>query len=411
MIILDTNILWDVQPDSPIADLLRALRSTGVQQVSIPWLVLEELVGQEAIKYQEKHEKAAQSFEQLLRVTPWKVQNRVPRLDLDRVREFWRKEYRTIVDVIPSSENALREGAFREMNALAPCKKGKQGKTDFRDAVIWMSAVEYARDHRDETVFFVSNNTQEFGDGTDYRFPMNEDVKELGERFVHLTQRDELLKRFTKPAEVNEDQVTSALRAEEARDAVAREAASGLMRSVSPHLTSGFECRVLGRRLYGTARLSTVDAWLEPPAVTFDSVRDISAFSIGEHSWCTARARWLVAGLGVWLGVGWVGPVACSWETSVLLSPSNAEAGLTLLRGDAPLPATWDEVDRIPESGVLSASAGEIAEVRTTEAWRRLANLNRHNRNPDLSNVEATLARLANVLAESRRIAQSDGDD
>ncbi|MFD5522509.1 hypothetical protein [Streptomyces sp. NPDC127066] len=52
--------------------------------------------------------------------------------------------------MIPTSETALREAAFREANGLAPCKiqdGGRSAKTGFRDAAIWLSTIEYAREH------------------------------------------------------------------------------------------------------------------------------------------------------------------------------------------------------------------------------------------------------------------------
>ncbi|MFI9248165.1 hypothetical protein ACIGXF_37675 [Streptomyces sp. NPDC053086] len=55
-----------------------------------------------------------------------------------------------------------------------------------RDAAIWLTAIEYAREHPDEKVYFVSKNTKDFGDGTAYPYPMNEDVAGFGERFVLL---------------------------------------------------------------------------------------------------------------------------------------------------------------------------------------------------------------------------------
>ncbi|MGW3728328.1 PIN domain-containing protein [Streptomyces sp. NPDC000851] len=72
------------------------------------------------------------------------------------------------------------ESALREANGVAPCKVndgGKQTKTGFRDTAIWMSAIEYARINPEETVYFVSSNTRDFGDGTAYPDPMDQDVK------------------------------------------------------------------------------------------------------------------------------------------------------------------------------------------------------------------------------------------
>jgi hypothetical protein len=70
----------------------------------------------------------------------------------------------------PTSEAALGEAEFRESNVLPPCKaivindRGEQVKTGCRDAAIWLTAVEYAREHPEKTVYFVSRDTKDFGD-------------------------------------------------------------------------------------------------------------------------------------------------------------------------------------------------------------------------------------------------------
>ncbi|GAB3004540.1 hypothetical protein GCM10023080_082730 [Streptomyces pseudoechinosporeus] len=46
-----------------------------------------------------------------------------------------------------------------------------------RDAAIWLTAVEYAREHPEETVYFVSRNTKDFGDGTAYPPLMDQDLE------------------------------------------------------------------------------------------------------------------------------------------------------------------------------------------------------------------------------------------
>ncbi|RSS97501.1 hypothetical protein EF919_03375 [Streptomyces sp. WAC02707] len=66
--------------------------------------------------------------------------------------------------------------------------------------------MEYAEEHPDETVFFVSANTKDFGDGTSYPYPMNKDIADAGvaDRFILMTSLDEVASHFTEPAEVDE---------------------------------------------------------------------------------------------------------------------------------------------------------------------------------------------------------------
>ncbi|MFF9142472.1 hypothetical protein ACF09G_33470 [Streptomyces albogriseolus] len=61
MIILDTNILWGLTPEDSGADFLRAIKAVGGERVAVPWMVLEELVAQKAIKHEQSHEKAIEA--------------------------------------------------------------------------------------------------------------------------------------------------------------------------------------------------------------------------------------------------------------------------------------------------------------------------------------------------------------
>ncbi|MFB6680188.1 hypothetical protein ACFCWG_48970 [Streptomyces sp. NPDC056390] len=70
MIILDTNTLWGLSPEDSSADLLRAIRAAVGEKVAVPWVVMEELAAQQAIKYQEQHQRAAAAVEALREVTP-----------------------------------------------------------------------------------------------------------------------------------------------------------------------------------------------------------------------------------------------------------------------------------------------------------------------------------------------------
>ncbi|MER5474307.1 PIN domain-containing protein [Streptomyces sp. NPDC002685] len=92
------------------------------------------------------------------------------------MRRAWKRRWASVVETIPTSETALQQAFIREANGLPPCKAQKDTKVGGRDAAIWLSAVEYARTHPDENVYFVSNNTRDFSDGTAYASPMSEDA-------------------------------------------------------------------------------------------------------------------------------------------------------------------------------------------------------------------------------------------
>lgn len=186
LIILDTNILWPISPGSSSAGLLRAIRATGRHEIAVPWVVMEELAAQQAIKYREKRQRAAEALESLREITPWKLGVDLEDSAENRIRDHWRTQWGTVLETIPTSDEALREAAFREMNRLAPCKEVKGVKTGARDTAIWLSVVEYARCHQEETVYFVSANTKDFK--SSYPSPMCDDIAGMEGRIVLLTK-------------------------------------------------------------------------------------------------------------------------------------------------------------------------------------------------------------------------------
>ncbi|MEU0610265.1 PIN domain-containing protein [Streptomyces griseorubiginosus] len=216
--------------------------------------------------------------------------------DLERVRAHWRQEYGHLVDILPMKEGAYREGAYREANQIAPCRtvrsNGKNYKIGARDAAIWLTAIDYAENHDDELVYFVSGNTTDFGDGTNLPDAMFGDIVNFADRFEALTSLDEVISRFTKPVEADAEQVEDVLRTPSSLAAVTEYAAS------TTAFTHPFMCNTAPHRSVGIGSDSIADQWLGPPSVALDSVRDVSAHRIGSHVWCTATVRWLLHGFG-----------------------------------------------------------------------------------------------------------------
>lgn len=348
MIILDTNILRSIKLDSVSAELIKTIRTAGVESVGAPWVVLEELASHRTVPYREKHEAAAEAVQSFRKATPWQVAALLPPLDLERFRQHWRAQYLDIVDEIPTSETALREAAFRESNVLPPCKaivinERDKVKTGGRDAAIWLTAVEYARAHPEETVYFVSKNTKDFGDGTAYPPLMVADLEGLGDRFVHLTSLGEVLQRFTVAAEVDDKEVREILSNPESLKTISADAARLMAVSKEKVWFGGgpqFEAAMaflaedLGSGEFETVTTEPVQmlGWAEPPTAALSSVGELSAYRIGDHVWCAATVRWILSGLAVLENTHRVEVVGCAWETRVLASTTNADSRLTILR-------------------------------------------------------------------------------
>jgi rRNA-processing protein FCF1 len=350
LIILDTNILWPLSPDSSSADLLRAIRAAGAHEVAVPWMVMEELAAQQAIKYREKLQRATEALESLRQVTPWNLDVALEEAAEDHVRAHWRRQWGTALETIPTSDDALRQAAFREMNKLAPCKEVKGVKTGGRDAAIWLSAVEYARHHAEEAVYFVSANTKDFSDGSSYPFPMCDDIAGMKGRFFHLTSMDDIAGQFTEPTETDEALVVSILKSPEILNLII-DASENLLTAYGP-----FNCTAQNP-LDGMPCTTGAVGWRSTKAV-FSSVERMHTYRIGDHEWCIADVQWHVGGYtyyGLARGPVPAGydrnpvPAGIAWTSSVLLTPDASEPRLTVLRDTPPRPID----DR--EFGVLNA--------------------------------------------------------
>ncbi|WP_326793940.1 PIN domain-containing protein (plasmid) [Streptomyces sp. NBC_00841] len=319
MIILDTCVIYGMKLDGTEAALLRAIQETGTDRVTVPWMVLEERAAQLALKYSAAHEKASVALRQLQRETPGDV----PALgapDPEAVRAHWRNKLTELVGVLPTSETALREGMYREANILPPAsfmphptKPNKVLKRGARDAAIWMSAVEYARAHPQDTVYFVSNNTSDFRDGSGpYLPPMDKDVEGLGDRFIHLTRLTDLLKLIAPPVEVTPEQVEKLLPSytDNIRDAA-------MVRWGNPILGLSTRFSVL-RQL--TGEVEEAQGWMASKKslhIKAVKVTDVKGYRLGDREWCTATVQWQFIGVAILeksLASG-----CCTWSTRIVM--------------------------------------------------------------------------------------------
>ncbi|MFH9094502.1 PIN domain-containing protein [Streptomyces albidoflavus] len=388
---MDTNILRRMQFDGPMADIIRVLQTAGTQRVAVPWVVQEEYAAQKAITYREAHQKAQDAMGTLKGLTPWWSADPSLQFDEDRLRNHWRRSLRKLVDILPASEAALREGVFREANAIAPCKQNKNGKTDFRDAVIWATVMEYARKNVDETVYFVSEDKSAFGDGTSYRGPMKAEVDSLGDRFVHLTALEQVLDRFTSAVapDVDEVTVTEQLRS--------RESTSYIRMLIKKRAMTGGDRDELipAAALDHSSDHVAGPYWDGTPQVLLSSVHQVRAVGIDDHAWSLARVRWIAVGnmraLFTARRYGRV-PAATTWETHVLLGPPHEKQKLVVLDAEPPRPSSKTEIDALPPELVARLLA-------TSPPYDRYRD--RH------TSFEEVLQRLAGVDADLEGVMQN----
>jgi hypothetical protein len=248
---------------------------------------------------------------------------------VDDIRIHWREKWGDIVQTIPTSDAALREAAFREANCLPPCKTSKGEKTGSRDAAIWLSAVEYARQNPTETVYFTSANTRDFGDGSAYPSPMCDDLKGIEGRFVHWTDLDQAVAEFAKPVTTDGNRVAEILKGPAALTQV------GLALEAGGHFPMGFEC---------TAAMESGEWWALPVhqwRTHEAAVGEIAAaqmYRIGDQEWCAAKVRWYLTGVAVCdVNGGVIAAAGCAVTASVLFAPDIDDPRLTVLRADLPV--------------------------------------------------------------------------
>ncbi|MFG3199851.1 PIN domain-containing protein [Streptomyces sp. NPDC048208] len=388
MIILDSNILKGISLRGPEAELLRTIRASRVERVAAPWIVIEELAAQEALRHAEKHEAARDALNTLRRATPWETLPPLVSVDPERVREHWRGRYAELAETLKTGPSTYEAAMFREANLLAPCKTVNSGKhkTGSRDAAIWLTAVEYAHEHPDEKVYFVSNNTEDFGDGTSFRHPLDEDLKGLKDRFVLFTSLDGVVNQFAKQVDApEEDAVRQILMAADSLTAVA-EAARRHHQMVRGSQASVVEPST--RRL----RPMIMDRWFGRPAVALSSVSEIRAHEIAGHTWCTATARWLLTGSG--RRISYDGqPFNAAWQNRVLLSTTAPESGLKVLGGGPFTLIDYEDIDSLPAPSVpgstlegliesLDELQGQTGQERMREAVSELVQTLRGTRYP-----------------------------
>ncbi|WP_432197683.1 PIN domain-containing protein [Streptomyces sp. bgisy027] len=391
MIIFDTNAVNLLQPEGPTADIIRKLRQSGHHRVAVPWMVLEEMAAHQARYYPDRHQAVLKSLEKLREILPWELKSSLEPVDLERLLDHWREAYGEIFEVIETSDTALRRAYQREAMALPPAKRSKDHSEGGRDAAIWFSILEFLEQNPDQHVYFVTNNTSDFGDGTAYRYPMNEDVRGLEDRLTLLKDFAQVVSEFTQ--EVS---------GKDAEDAAAQLLASPSVRNGVAEAARGLST------LTGYTGLDDGDApeqwyaWSGVPEVELLAVTDVTGHAIEGDVWYTATARWLLYGLAVDEMEGLAGYIACVWETKILFSAGDGMAPTLLTSGEPAPPDTDDE----PCMKILKDLKKRVADIAAAARRNVLAartpaeQLVSDRLASTLSGLDLTHARLARQAAE-----------
>jgi hypothetical protein len=363
VIIFDTSVLFGLGPDDPKLDLLRALKQSGQQQVAIPWMVQEELVAHRVLRHAKAHAEAVAATRTLNRTAPWAHEPEPGPFDRDAASGYWRGQYRRLFDVIETSGDVARQALQREANRQKPAKGPDAGdKGGARDAAIWLSVVDYLKANPGETAYFVTGNTRDFGDGTDFPAPMNADIKGLESRLKLLTSFDDAVSEFTTPLEIDErtrDVLVGLLTSDDALTLLRRSVMDLLAAQPGPGPWEGNTVHAYlplpATDAYQTVHWAT---WTREPRAVLRRVQAVAGHKIGEESWYTATVDWILVGqpsppvsvssgrtpltLVVHSAPDWI---ACQWQTRLLFTSKPGER-LTILQYSDPEsldPAERDE--------------------------------------------------------------------
>jgi hypothetical protein len=357
LIILDTCTLRSAGLSSSSADILRAISGAKADRITVPWVAMEELAAQKAVDYLAAYEAAIRALETLAKTSPWTVPS-VGAADPEAVREHWRRQWGNIVKVIPASVTVMQEAMKREANALPPCrlrsdgsKNSKGVKIGGRDAAIWLTAVEYAREHPAETVYFVSENHKDFTDGVSgYPYPMDQDLDGIEDRFIHLTKLSDLIDRFATPTEVEMASLEAACALPGVDRGIADDALKRWNMGFGTY-TPGFECT------WSTpegSRAGWASGWLVPDDVQVrrTSLGNVSAYRIGDDEWATADASWELSGYTLVDDNQQLVKATTLYDTRILVSLQDGASGLTVLRGDRLRALDYDPSERATKGRV-----------------------------------------------------------
>ncbi|MGW6015817.1 PIN domain-containing protein [Streptomyces sp. NPDC055210] len=328
MIIFDTNAVNLLPPEGPRADIIRKLRQSRHHRVAVPWMVLEEMVAHQTHLYPVKHQAVLNTLEKLRDILPWEPEHSLEPLDLERFLDHWRKVYGEIFEVIETSDGVIRRAFQREAMALLPAKRNKDHSEGGRDAAIWFSVLEFLEQNPEQHVHFVTNNSSDFSDGTNYPYPLNEDIRGMEHRLTLLQNFDQVVSQFTK----------------EVSGADAEAAAGELLRSLAVReRVSQTAVEVLSSPT-GFAGLGATGVgvewreWLASPEVDLVSVTEVTGHEIEGDVWYTARASWLLYGLALNGGETSARYIACMWHMKVLFSTTEGNETPTLLATEEPSP-------------------------------------------------------------------------
>lgn len=332
MIIFDTNALYGLHRNSPKFDLLMAFKHSGSHSIGIPWMVREELVAQQVLEYAIAYDSAGSAMKSLNRKMPWGTFGRLPAREIETAKEYWRSQYEEVLTVLEIRVDDAKAALAREAYCQKPAKTDPKSKGGARDVAIWLSVIDYLRKHPMETVYFVSANVRDFGDGVSYPAPMSEDLGGMKPRLSLLASFEDFISHFTEGIEIDIERVKGFL----------TDLVSDWLTPIESSAGRTLKGRFDGTRIEdGSFEFLQWHAWLLAPSAVVRSVSDASGHKIANAEWYTATVSWILVGTALptiplsATAIRGSSRVACEWRTRVLFSAGDTKK-LTILDFERP---------------------------------------------------------------------------
>ncbi|MEE4493754.1 PIN domain-containing protein [Streptomyces sp. BE230] len=365
ILILDTNAIRMLNPNGSDADVLRIIKTSGTARIAVPEMVLHEMVAQQVIEYRDAYQKADNAVRRLRGRHPKSIpafigSNREP--DFEAVREEWERQYKAILDLIPTTGEIALRSLIREANGEKPAKvvekQGEKKKEGARDVAIWLSVINYMRENPHEHIYFVTKNSKDFGNGAEWPPPMDSDLHGMTDRITLLPDMDAVVSAFTEIVQAAELS-TDASSALEGLSSTIGELAIKLMRGGHGRLRASALSRF---DRSGQFKRITFRRWVAPPDAELLRVTNVTGHRIGDNVWFIADVEWLLWGVSQALipSLG-VTPVACIWETRVLMTTSGGERPTIV--SDRPIVRHLSPEDRDRWAPVLERAFGPLDEL------------------------------------------------
>lgn len=173
-IILDTNILrQDFFIKSRKFEMLIDFVSKTEHEIILPQVVYDEILSLYERTLLEKYGRLIKSKKDCEKILSSQINLELPNLDLENQMVAFEKNLTsrlklTQKNIIPLNNDHLPDLVNRAIKRIAPFM---ENKSEFRDAIIWLSALEIAQSEDEKAIILISANTKDFAEKDDKLHP------------------------------------------------------------------------------------------------------------------------------------------------------------------------------------------------------------------------------------------------